>query len=358
MRRWIAQVLVVMRLELAKSFFARRGLWIYLLALAPVLLYLGHSIYVPREQERLARIAARHPVATADLRDLKIGDRLEAVVARLGEPYARRENVFRMGAGRTSSRALFWYTDGKSDYAVRFVDGAVARISHDDPDTVAGDSDLFATIFQFYYLRLAIFFGCLGVFMNLFRGEMLDKSLHFYLLTPLRRDALLAGKYLAGLTATILIFTASTALQLPLLLAEFDHATIAGYFAGGGWNDFGAYLGVTVLACVGYGSIFLAAGLFFRNPIIPAAVLLFWESANLFLPAALKHLSLSFYLQSMCPVVPPIDPEMPPLLRLLVATAEPTTARVATAGVLMLTALVLALAVYRTRRLEINYATD
>ena len=59
--------------------------------------------------------------------------------------------------------------------------------------------------------------------MNLFPGEMLDKSLHFYLLTPVRREVLLAGKYLAGLIATTLIFTTSTALQVLILLAQFDH---------------------------------------------------------------------------------------------------------------------------------------
>jgi len=30
---------------------------------------------------------------------------------------------------------------------------------------------IFAGVFQFFYLRLAIFFGCLGMFMYLFRGR-------------------------------------------------------------------------------------------------------------------------------------------------------------------------------------------
>ncbi len=358
MGHWLGQVLVVMRLELAKTFFARRGLWVYLLALAPVLLYCGHSIYAPREQERLAKLAAAHPLPGAALRGLATGAKQEDVVAKLGEPYAQRGGQFRMEGGRMSRRVLCWYTDGKSDYTLRFVDEVLTRINHTAPDTIEGDSFLFATIFQFYFLRLAIFFGCLGIFMNLFRGEMLDKSLHFYLLTPVRRDTLLAGKYLAGLIATVVIFTASTALQMPAMLAEFDHQTVAGYFAGPGWSHFAAYLGVTVLACVGYGSIFLAAGLFFRNPIIPAAVILFWESANLFLPAALKHVSMIFYLQSLCPVVPPTDPEMPVPLRLLISSAEPTGTTVAVIGVVGFTGLVLALAAYRVRRLEINYAAD
>ena len=31
------------------------------------------------------------------------------------------------------------------------------------------------------------------------------------------------------------------------------------------------YLGITVLACIGYGAVFLTLGLFFRNPMLPAA---------------------------------------------------------------------------------------
>jgi ABC-type transport system involved in multi-copper enzyme maturation permease subunit len=354
----LGQVLLVMRLELAKTFFARRGLWVYLLALAPVLLFGAHSVYAPRERERLVRLAAAHPLPAAELRNLKVGAKQDDVVATLGQPYAKRGGQFHMEGGRMSRRAWFWYTDGKSDFVLRFVDGVLVRIDRTDPETLAGDSFVFATIFQFYYLRLAIFFGCLGVFMNLFRGEMLDKSLHFYLLTPVRREVLLAGKYLAGLAATVVIFTASTALQLPAMLAQFDRGVVAEYFAGPGWGQCAAYLGVTVLACVGYGSVFLAAGLFFRNPIIPAGVILFWESANLFLPAALKHISMTFYLQSLCPVAPPTDPNMPLVLQLLIYGAQPTSTPAAIVGVIGFTALVLGLAAYRVRRLEINYATE
>ena len=47
-RQWLSQILAVIRLELRKTFFARRGLWVYLLAFAPVLLFAVHSILAPR----------------------------------------------------------------------------------------------------------------------------------------------------------------------------------------------------------------------------------------------------------------------------------------------------------------------
>jgi len=40
------------------------------------------------------------------------------------------------------------------------------------------------------------------------------------------------------------------------------------------------YATAAALGCVGYGSVFLALGLYVRNPIVPAAVLLAWEGVN------------------------------------------------------------------------------
>ncbi len=279
---WWKQIRAVIRLEMRKTFLAKRGLWIYLLAAAPVGLFVLHTLI-----ERHFRGWGRH-------------------TASLGQ-----------------------------------------------------DTFIFAGVFQFFFLRLAVFFGCLGIFMNLFRGEMLDKSLHFYLLSPIRREVLLAGKYLAGLLAATVIFTTSTALQLISMLAQFDSTTISHFlYQGHGLEQVGAYLGVTVLACVGYGSVFLGAGLLFRNPIIPAAFVLIWEAANPVLPSLLKKISVIYYLKSLCPVNLPLDPGMPALFALLVSNAEPVSRYLAILGLLALSLAVLAASMKRVRRLEINYTAD
>src|SRR5207237_34359 len=136
---------------------------------------------------------------------------------------------------------------------------------------------VFASVFQLYFIRLAIFFGCAGVFTNLFRGEMLDKSLHFYLLSPVPRPVLVVGKYIAGLFATAVIFSASTGLQYYAMLRGFDSASVHEYLQMSGWHDVAAYMGIAALACVAYGSIFLAIGLVVKNPAVPAALFLLWE---------------------------------------------------------------------------------
>jgi hypothetical protein len=354
----LRQVAAVVRLEMKKTFLARRGLWVYLLALAPVILYAGHSIVVPREQQRLARLAGPNPIPTIELRYVFNGISRDQLIARLGQPIHSRGRPFRSGPAERHMRQVDTYTDGKSEFTFVFVDGILVSSFHEDPETTADDSVLFATIFQYFDLRLAVFFGCVGIFINLFRGEMLDKSLHYYLLTPMRREVLASGKFLAGVIATVVIFTASTAVQFPAMLWMFSHAEVSSFMNSGGWHQYSSYLGVTVLACIGYGSIFLAVGLFFRNPVVPAAAVLIWESANIFLPASLKKLSLIYYLEALCPVVPPPDKTMPAALQLLISPPDPASVSLAITGILVVTIVFLAAGAWRARRLQINYSTE
>jgi ABC-type transport system involved in multi-copper enzyme maturation permease subunit len=317
---------------------------------------LVHAIYAPRGQERLARIAATHPVSSPALRAIHPGMSPDEVMERVGEPYMRRQGRPRQDG--TPGNETLRYTDGKADVILQFGAGKLRGISRFEAESFERVSIMFATVFQFFFLRLAVFFGCVGVFMNLFRGEMLDKSLHFYLLTPVRREALVAGKYLAGVAASAAIFSASAALQYALMLWPFGREAISAHLAGGGWSELFAYLGVTSLACAAYGGVFLAAGLVFQNPIVPAAVVLVWESINVFLPAALKKISVIFYLHSLCPVAAEPDNGMPPIWKLLMLGAAPQGKTSAILGILALTAVALVLSALRARRLEINYSSD
>ncbi len=353
---WRAQIGAVIRLEMRKTFFAKRGIWIYLLALAPVALFFADSIAVMHDRDRRAVLESTHPVAQKALESIEMGATREQVEAKLGEPYAKQ--VLRFGRRRREvEQAYYRYTDGENDYVFIFQDDELVGRRTNELRTIPKDSLIFATVFQFFFLRLAIFFGCVGIFTNLFRGELLDRSLHFYLLAPIRREVLLVGKYLAGLIATVVIFTMSAALQLLAMGWHLTGPAMTEYLHGPGWGQIGAYLGVTALACLGYGSVFLAAGLLFRNPIVPAAVVLLWESANPFLPAALKKISVIFYLQSMCPVVARPN-DMPALAALLLSSAEATPAVWAVCGLVVLTLAVLALAARQARKLEINYSSD
>jgi ABC-type transport system involved in multi-copper enzyme maturation permease subunit len=357
-RLWCTQVLAIIRLEMRKTFFARRGLWVYLLAFAPLLLFLAHTTAVTYHQKQLRRIARDHPISSEALGSIQNGMTYDEVREKLGEPYSQRHWRGRPGPNDRTDLFHCRYTDGQTEAYLFFRDGKLAGIRSSKPDTLTRASQMFAGVFQSYYLRLAVFFGCVGIFVNLFRGEMLDKSLHFYLLTPIRREVLLAGKYAAGLLATVVIFTSSTALQWLAVLWQFDHGTVANFLASTGWGQFSWYLVVTALACIGYGSIFVAVGLLFRNPIVPTAMVLLWEGINPFLPAALKRLSMIYYLQSLCPVATAPGQDVPGLINLLISPVQPAGRLVAILSIVTLTAVVLVMAARLSRRMEINYGTE
>lgn len=273
---WLTQVAAIVRLEIGKTFFSRRGLWVYLLAFMPMVIFGGHSIV--------------------------------------------------------------WLKRGL-------------------PCDFGHDTNVFASIFQVLDMRLTLFFGCLGIFMNLFRGEMLDRSLHFYFLSPVRREVLLVGKYLAGLLAAVTIFTTSTVVQWGLMYAHFPKSVMESYLRdGNGWRHLTAYAGVTVLGCIGYGSVFLLAGALMKNPIVPAAAVLVWESINSFAPAVLQKFSVIYYLKSLCPIEAP--PDVGPVFSMLLVNADPVAPAVAVPGMLLFTMLVLVVAAMRVRKMEIHYGTD
>jgi ABC-type transport system involved in multi-copper enzyme maturation permease subunit len=273
------QLTGVMRLELKKTFFSRRGWWVYLLALAPAGLALMHTLV-----------------------ELRLTGRFR-------------------GHG------------------------------------VGQDSQVFAMMYQTYFLHLSIFFGCVGIFANMFRNEFLEKTLHYYFLTPLRREVLVVGKYLTGAVVALVLFVGSA-------LASF---ILIGYHQGAAWSDYlvhgpglsqmRAYLLVTSLAVVGYGAVFLAAGLFIRNPMIPAAVVWVWENLNPFLPSFLKKVSIIFYLKSLSPVdvLPDIPGRGGSIFSVLMTNTDPPPAWLAAGGLLGLTLLILSYTAISARRAEINY---
>lgn len=216
---------------------------------------------------------------------------------------------------------------------------------------IGDDVVAFAAMFQFFYLRGAIFFGCVGVFCNLFRAEMLEKTLHYYYLTPVRRELLVAGKYLAGLAVALVLFVGSVAASFLMIGQHAGQAWSNYIWHGPGLHQLEWYAIVAALACVGYGAVFLTAGILFRNPMIPAAVVFVWENLNPFLPSVLKKISVIFYLRNLCPVEVPV----PPPFNVMVIDADPTPAWLAIFGLLLLSLTVLAYSAISARQTEISY---
>ncbi|MGE0131119.1 MAG: ABC transporter permease [Blastocatellales bacterium] len=208
-----------------------------------------------------------------------------------------------------------------------------------------------AIIYNGLILRTVVYFGCAWIFMNLFRGEVVDKSLHYYFLCSLRREVLVAGKYISGLIVSAVLFTLTTGGSLFFLYyARGYPANVNYFFDGPGLTQCLTYVGITILACVGYGAVFMVIGLFFRNPIIPALLAYGWEWVNFLMPPLLKKISIIHYLHSLSPI--PVS-EGP-----LATVVDPTPAWISVPSMIIFTAIVLFLASVRIRRMEIRYGNE
>lgn len=259
---------------------------------------------------------------------------------------------------RIELRKCLWMRRSIWIYLIAFAPlGIVALHALNNPMgrtcTISGDTEALAFIFQFY-LHGSIFFACMGLFTWLFRGEVVEKSLHYYFLAPMRKELLVLGKFLAGLVSTSLIFGISIFLTFAIMYGHFGAPGRAFVFDGLGLGHLGAYLGVTVLACLGYGSVFLALSLVFKNPIIPGAAVLLWETFHAVLPSLLQKFSVMFYLKQLSPVSIPPDG----IMALFTVVAEPVPAWIAVPGLLTLSVAILFFACLRIRQTEISYLAD
>jgi len=212
-------------------------------------------------------------------------------------------------------------------------------------------SAIYAILYNGLIMRTVVFFGCAWIFMNLFRGELVDRSLHYYFLSAVRREVLVVGKYVSGLITSIILFVGLTIVAM--LLLYFPHFTSQStryFFEGQGTIQLLTYSGITILACIGYGAFFLVVGLFVRNPIIPALLLYGWEWLNFLLPPLLKKISVIHYLNSLVPLPMQEGP--------FAVVADPTPAWIAIPSLVIVTAIVLVISAYRIRRMEIRYGSD
>lgn len=218
------------------------------------------------------------------------------------------------------------------------------------PDTLernlGGSSALYATIFRVFILRLLVFFSCVAVFTRLVRGDLQERVMHYYLLCPVRRDILLAGKYLAGVASVAVCFMLSVTASYLIFFHASDPGSIEQFILmGAGKFHLLAYLGIVILACFGYGAVFLLFGMLFKNPIIPSGVVLGLEYINFLLPPVMKKFSVIFYLESLCPV--PIKESI------LSVTADPATVWAALLSLGLLSFTFLAVSAWKFKKLQI-----
>lgn len=219
---------------------------------------------------------------------------------------------------------------------------------------MAEDTTVLAGVVQLYYLRLGVFFGCLGIFSRLIRGEMVERSLHLHLLAPVGREIVLLAKFTAGAISAIALFAAAMVGSFLCTYAGHGPEGLAYMLSGPGLGQLASYLLIVSLACLGYGAVFLLFSMIFPNPAPAAMILLGWEAINPVFPSLLQRLSIASYLRHLMPVAVSARG----IFALLTVETEPAPAWAASLGLLALTAIIVAWSCYRIRRLEIRYTSE
>jgi ABC-type transport system involved in multi-copper enzyme maturation permease subunit len=222
------------------------------------------------------------------------------------------------------------------------------------PAQIEADTQVLAAIVQLYYFRLGIFFACMAIFTWLFRGEMVERTLHYQFLVPVKREVLVVGKFLAGSVVAIVLFETAVLACFYLMYSRFGATGKSYVFDGPGLGALGSYLLVTALACIGYGAVFLALSLLFKNPIVPGVVIMGWETIAAIFPAWAQMLTVAFYLKHLCPVSLPLSGA----LAVFTIVAEPVPPIVAVLGLLLLIITILVLSCFLIHRMEITYTAE
>jgi ABC-2 type transport system permease protein len=155
------------------------------------------------------------------------------------------------------------------------------------------------TIFGFMvwwlYLRfivpvLALYYGT-----ALVADEVEDKTITYLFTRPIPRGAVLLGKFLAYFVCTTMVVTPS--LMVVYFLMGLSGATLAGTFP-----SLIKDLGLVILGLLAYGGLFAWVGAQFKRPLVIGLVFVFgFEQLALVIPGYIRHMTVSFYLQSLVP---------------------------------------------------------
>jgi ABC-type transport system involved in multi-copper enzyme maturation permease subunit len=160
---------------------------------------------------------------------------------------------------------------------------------------------IFGLMIWVFYLRFTV--PVLGVFYgtSLMADEVEDKTITYLFTRPIRRGAVLIGKYLAYLACTVFVVLPSV--MLVYLLVVPMQGTL-----GGSFIDLLKDLALLAIGLAVYGSLFAFIGAKFKRPLLVGLVFIFgWEQAALAFPGYLKQFTIAYYLQAMVPHAMPND---------------------------------------------------
>ena len=201
---------------------------------------------------------------------------------------------------------------------------------------------VFGMIIWVLYLRFIV--PVLGVFYgtSLVADEVEDKTITYLFTRPLRRGAVLLGKYLAYLACTTLVV-------LPSVMIVYFMLVPIGEVA----KSFPALvtdLGLLALGIATYGAVFTLVGAWLKRPLVVGLVYVFgWEQFAMLMPGYLRRFTVAYYLQALVPHAMPADEGIASLLRSVLTDTPSTLLSLFVLLVITLVSLALAMRVIERR---------
>ena len=150
---------------------------------------------------------------------------------------------------------------------------------------------VFAAAMSLLYLRFII--PALGVYYGtaLIADEIEDKTITYLFVRPMRRGAIVAGKYLAYLVCVLAAVLPSAALVFFILVPFGNMSSLLDTFV----DD----LEQIALGIAAYGAVFVLAGVTLKRPLVGGLIFIFgWEPIAVVLPGYVGQLTVAHYLQS------------------------------------------------------------
>jgi hypothetical protein len=205
---------------------------------------------------------------------------------------------------------------------------------HAGKSSQLGGETLFGMMIWLLYVHVIV--PVLGVFYGtaLIADEVDDRTITYLFTRPIRRSAVLIGKYLSYLACTIL-------LVLPSVIAVyFLVVPINGGGIGRSFPLLLADLGVLAAGLIAYGAVFALVGARLKRPLVIGLVFAFgWEPGVLLVPGYLKRATVAYYLQGLVPHKMPVDTTAISILTRIVDPFPSIT--ISLAGLAVMTAIAL-----------------
>jgi ABC-2 type transport system permease protein len=167
---------------------------------------------------------------------------------------------------------------------------------------------MFGMMIWVLFLRFIV--PVLGVFYgtSLIADEVEDKTITYLFTRPIRRGAVLVGKYLAYLVCTTLVVLPSVMIVYFLIV---PFAAVPASF-----GSLLVDLGLLALGISAYGALFALVGAVIKRPLVFGLIFAFgWEQVAMVMPGYLRRFTLAYYLQALVPHAMPADTGITSLLQ-------------------------------------------